>query len=284
MRTLLFMISFIGISWAQSQTPLNVIHVVKEGETLYKISRDYEMTVSELRELNPIVSVLQPGIKLNVRKKLGVESRKQQVLEHQVKSGETLYQISKQYNVKVSQIRDLNELTEDKISVGQTIKIPIEAGVAMLEATPVIPATAPVIPATVTPKNHVVVQAPIVVEAAKPPVVNSEIQGGIIEKRSSSVKTEFVSKSDTKKVTVLDSSMMNAGEWTKLYIWMQGVPSNQVIGLVNPETQQMIYALSQGKREKQGSDSIMITPLLAEKLGIKSPFAELKIQYVVPKP
>lgn len=277
MRTLLFMVSFIGISWAQSQTPLNVIHVVKEGETLYKISRDYEMTVSELRELNPKVSVLQPGIKLNVRKKLGVESRKQPVLEHQVKPGETLYQISKQYQVKVSQIRDLNELTEDKISVGQTIKIPIEAGVAMSEATPVVPTT-------VTPKNPVVVQAPTVVEAAKPPVVNSEIQGGIIEKRSSSEKKEFVSKSDTKKVTVLDSSMMNPGEWTQLYIWMQGVPSNQVIGLVNPETQQMIYALSQGKREKQGSDSIMITPLLAEKLGIKSPFAELKIQYVVPKP
>jgi LysM repeat protein len=271
MRTLLFMVSFIGISWAQSQTPLNVIHVVKEGETLYKISRDYEMTVSELRELNPKVSVLQPGIKLNVRKKLGVESRKQPVLEHQVKPGETLYQISKQYQVKVSQIRDLNELTEDKISVGQTIKIPIEADVAMLEVAPVIPATA-------LPKTPLVVQTPV------PPVVNSEIQGGIIEKRSSSVKTEFVSKSDTKKVTVLDSSMMNPGEWTKLYIWMQGVPSNQVIGLVNPETQQMIYALSQGKREKQGSDSIMITPLLAEKLGIKSPFAELKIQYVVPKP
>jgi LysM repeat protein len=271
------MVSFIGISWVQSQTPLNVIHVVKEGETLYKISRDYEMTVSELRELNPKVSVLQPGIKLNVRKKLGVESRKQPVLEHQVKPGETLYQISKQYQVKVSQIRDLNELTEDKISVGQIIKIPVEARVAMLEATPVIPTT-------VTPKNPVVVQAPTVVEAAKPPVVNSEIQGGIIEKRSSSEKKEFVSKSDTKKVTVLDSSMMNPGEWTQLYIWMQGVPSNQVIGLVNPETQQMIYALSQGKREKQGSDSIMITPLLAEKLGIKSPFAELKIQYVVPKP
>jgi LysM repeat protein len=277
MRTLLLLVSFIGISWAQSQTPLNVIHVVKDGETLYKISRDYEMTVSELRELNPKVSVLQPGMKLNVRKKLGVESRKQPVLEHQVKPGETLYQISKQYKVKVSQIRELNEFTEDQISVGQMIKIPIELGVAMLEATPVIPATA-------LPKNPVAVQTPVVVEAAKPPVVNSEIQGGIIEKRSSSTKTEFVSKTDTKKVTVLDSSMMNAGDWIKSYIWMQGVPSNQVIGLVNPETQQMVYALSQGKREKQSADSIMITPLLAEKLGIKRPFAELKIQYVVPKP
>jgi LysM repeat protein len=251
--------------------------VVKDGETLYKISRDYEMTVSELRELNPKVSVLQPGMKLNVRKKLGVESRKQPVLEHQVKPGETLYQISKQYKVKVSQIRDLNEFTEDKISVGQMIKIPIELGVAMPEATPVIPATA-------LPKKPVAVQTPVVVEAAKPPVVNSEIQGGIIEKRSSSTKTEFVSKTDTKKVTVLDSSMMNAGDWIKSYIWMQGVPSNQVIGLVNPETQQMVYALSQGKREKQSADSIMITPLLAEKLGIKRPYAELKIQYVVPKP
>lgn len=277
MRTLLFIVSFIGISWAKSQTPLNVIHVVKQGETLYKISRDYEMTVSELRELNPKVSILQPGMKLSVRKKLVVESRKQQVLEHQVKPGETLYEISKKYKVKVSQIRELNGFTENKISVGQTIKIPIEAGVTLEEPTQVTPEIQ-------APKAPVVVQKSTVVEAAKPPVINAEMQGGIIEKRSSSSKTEYVSKTDTKKVSVLDTSMMNPGDWTKSYIWIQGVPNNQVIGLVNTETQQMVYALSQGKREKQSADTVWITPIMADKLGITRSSAELKIQYVVPKP
>lgn len=277
MRTLLFLVSFIGISWAQSQTPLQVTHVVKKGETLYKISRDYEMTVLELRELNPKVSVLQPGMKLNVRKKLDVQSRRQPVLEHVVKSGETLYQISKKYKVKVSQIRELNGFTENKISVGQSIKIPVESGVSTVDLSPV----APVIVAS---KSPILAQKVNALEAAKVQLENSEIQGGIIEKRSSSAKTEYTTKTDTKKVTVLDSTMINSGEWTKSFIWILGVPNNQVIGLVNPETQLMVYALSQGKREKQTSDSIFITPLLAEKLGITRPFAELKIQYVVPKP
>ena len=72
MRSLILIAALFSFSNLWSQTPLKVIHTVKKGETLYKISRDYEMTVSQLRELNPQVEILQPGMKLNVVKKLDV--------------------------------------------------------------------------------------------------------------------------------------------------------------------------------------------------------------------
>ena len=87
MRSLILIAALFSFSNLWSQTPLKVIHTVKKGETLYKISRDYEMTVSQLRELNPQVEILQPGMKLNVVKKLDVQSRQTTFVEHTVKKG-----------------------------------------------------------------------------------------------------------------------------------------------------------------------------------------------------
>ena len=70
----------------------------------------------------------------------------------------------------------------------------------------------------------------------------------------------------------------------KAFVWIAGLPANQVICITNARSEQMAYALNQGKREKQNSDILILTPFMAEKLGVSSPATELKIQYVVPKP
>ncbi len=41
-----------------------------------------------------------------------------------VKSGDTLYSIAKKYNTSVSEIIDLNYLTNSNLKVGQVIRIP----------------------------------------------------------------------------------------------------------------------------------------------------------------
>lgn len=43
---------------------------------------------------------------------------------HKVRKGETLYAISRKYNVTVKQIKDANGLSGDKLSIGQRLKIP----------------------------------------------------------------------------------------------------------------------------------------------------------------
>lgn len=292
MRMILCVVSLCLAATSVGQTPLNVQHTVQKGETLYKISRDYGMTVAEIRELNPNTSVIQPGMKLNVRKKLDVKPRKIPYLEHVVKKGETLYQISQKYQVKVSEIRDLNELTDNAIAVGMTLRIP---GVATTDdvAPTKTEKTAPPKVAPFEPINELVEAPPKVPAPSKPdatpkspskPAENKEIKGGIIEKSTSSNKTIFVSKTESRSAQPIDTTNTSNIDIQKAYVWLSGVPSNQVICIVNPQNEYMTYALSQPKLPQQPKESIYISPMVAQKLGIKTGTQEVTLQYVVPKP
>ena len=278
MRRLIIISLIFSFQFLQAQTPLKVLHVVKKGETLYKISRDYEMTVSELRELNPQVGILQPGMKLHVLKKLDVQTRMDNYSEHTVKKGETLYRISQKYKVKVSAIREANGLIDNKINAGQTLKIPNK------NANEATANQAQSKPSSSSLKS----QQSAALEAAKQQIadkVNDEIKGGIIEKRQGSTKTEFMAKNDSKKPLLLDTSISHLNAFAhKAFVWVADVPASQVVCITNPDSQQMAYGLNQGKRDKQKDDSIILTPFMAEKLGMNSSATELKIQYVVPKP
>jgi len=278
MRTLILFVVFFAVNILGAQTPLKVTHVVKKGETLYKISRDYEMTVSELRELNPQVGILQPGMRLSVIKKIEVQSRRNHHVEHKVKKGETLYRISQNYKVKVSEIREANGLIDNQISIGQILKIPSDAIVSEETTGDKNPAS----------RSFVEAQKSVVLESVKKLAANEsgdDIKGGIIEKRTGSSKTEFITKNDTKKAEFLDTAEANLSVYTyKAFVWVVGVPENQVICVINSETDQMAYGLNKGKLDEQSVENIVLTPFMAEKLGLKSPATELKIQYVVPKP
>lgn len=257
----------------QAQTPLKVQHVVQKGETLYKISKDYEMTVSELRTLNPGVSVLKPGMKLNVMKKITVQSRKNAPLNHTVEKGETLYAISKKYQVKVSEIRELNEMTDNAINAGQILKIP-NNGTLEVEETAKVESSQNVLKDAQQKK----------VELAQTVLTDkdlNEIKGGIIEQRASSNKTVFVTKSATKTISLVDTTA-NRVDAKQAFIWIADVPAQQVVCIINPKTEKMAYALSQPKQKGQSTNQAFVTPLIADKLGL-SGSAELTIQYVVPK-
>ena len=43
---------------------------------------------------------------------------------YKVKSGDTLYSIARNYNVAVNDIKNLNNLTNNVLSIGQTLLIP----------------------------------------------------------------------------------------------------------------------------------------------------------------
>ena len=43
---------------------------------------------------------------------------------YQVKAGDTLYNIAKKYNISVNELKGLNDLESDELSVGQILKGP----------------------------------------------------------------------------------------------------------------------------------------------------------------
>lgn len=106
-------------------------HLVKQGETLYGIARKYGTTVAELRALNELKhDTLRVGeelviVPLNGEKTTIKEADTSSVepVYHEVREKETLYAISRKYNVDISELRRLNNLIDNSIAVGQKLRI-----------------------------------------------------------------------------------------------------------------------------------------------------------------
>ena len=99
-------------------------YTVKSGDTLYSIANKYNISVSELKSLNNLSSnTLSIGQTLKLK-----ESSSDIVTEdydyYTVKSGDTLYFLANKYNTSVDEIKSLNNLTSNALSIGMLLKIP----------------------------------------------------------------------------------------------------------------------------------------------------------------
>ncbi|HQD33920.1 MAG TPA: LysM peptidoglycan-binding domain-containing protein [Bacteroidales bacterium] len=102
----------------------NIVHVVKSGETLSGIASKYGVSVNNIKNWNNLSSdKISIGQKLiiNPTKQTSSKTETQQI--HVVKSGETLSGIASKYGVSVNNIKNWNNLSSDKISIGQKLII-----------------------------------------------------------------------------------------------------------------------------------------------------------------
>lgn len=138
---------FMGLT-AQESTPVErsinkvvlegtvyYVHVVKAGQTLYAISKAYNISQKEISVENPgVISGLQVGQALKIpvapvmdvqvdTSELPDEEEKGEV--HVVKRGETLYGISRIYDLKEEDLLDANPVLQTEgIQPGQKLVIP----------------------------------------------------------------------------------------------------------------------------------------------------------------
>lgn len=102
----------------------NSYYIVKKGDTLYSIANFYNMSVSDLKSLNNLTSDT-----LGVGQKLYVSSAEFPSVDDNdynyyiVKKGDTLYSIARDNNMSVNDLKSINNLTGDILSVGQKLLI-----------------------------------------------------------------------------------------------------------------------------------------------------------------
>ena len=97
-------------------------YVVQKGDTLYSLAKKFNTTVDQLKKLNNLTgNTLVVGSTLFVPK-----SNSSVPSDHYytVKKGDTLYSISKAYNVPIDLLKSANNLTSNTLSVGQQLVIP----------------------------------------------------------------------------------------------------------------------------------------------------------------
>ncbi len=98
-------------------------YTVKQGATLYSIAKSHGLSVAELQTHNKNLSTsISIGQTITIPSKTQLAAAKPIV--HIVKKGDTLYSISKNYNVTVDAIVAYNNLAGNSLSIGQKVKIP----------------------------------------------------------------------------------------------------------------------------------------------------------------
>ena len=97
------------------------IYIVKSGDSLYSISRTYGVTIDNLKNINNLTTdILTIGQTLVIP---STEDNNSSNL-YMVKKGDNLWSIASKYNVSINDIRMINNLSSDVLSIGQTLIIP----------------------------------------------------------------------------------------------------------------------------------------------------------------
>jgi len=110
-------------------------HLVKKNETIYSICKKYGITANKLYEANhelkqqglkeaTIIKIPKSHIETNKNNKQ--DTNEQNFIYHTVKPKETLYSLSKKYNVSINEILNANPFIKDQgLKKYDTIKIPV---------------------------------------------------------------------------------------------------------------------------------------------------------------
>lgn len=94
-------------------------YVVKKGDTLYGIANKYNVSVDNLKSYNNLSTD-----SLSIGQIIKIPDNKLNSNEYVVKSGDSLYSISRKYGVSVDELMSVNNLKSTVLSVGQVLKIP----------------------------------------------------------------------------------------------------------------------------------------------------------------
>lgn len=129
----------VGQTLKVSGTPStnNPVYIVQRGDTLYSIANKYGVSVSELMNYNNLTSNL-----ISIGDTLYIPTG--QIIEdvvstdydtYTVVSGDTLYSIANKYNTSVSNLRNINNLSSDILSVGQKLLVPKDSSIIGTQIT-----------------------------------------------------------------------------------------------------------------------------------------------------
>lgn len=102
---------------------MNNNYIVKKGDTLWGISNQFGVSVTELSELNGVnAATLKIGQVLKIPTNSGTNP--DNMFMYTVKKGDTLWSIARVYGTSVEEIKKLNYFTDNDLYIGQVIRIP----------------------------------------------------------------------------------------------------------------------------------------------------------------
>lgn len=114
--------SYVGVPYSFTGEMINEnYYIVKKGDSLWSISNKYGLSVDELKDLNNLSSNnLSVGQKLLIK---DTSSSDDLGIYYTVKAGDTLYGIANEYGLSVDELKSMNGLSNNNLSVGQKLLV-----------------------------------------------------------------------------------------------------------------------------------------------------------------
>ena len=118
--------------------PKYISYTVKAGDNLYNIAKKYNTTVDKIKRDNNLQSnnltigkillIEDTSDQSTIEECFGVEyEAPSSNITYTVQKGDNLYSIANKYNTTVNEIKSLNNLTSNNLSIGQQLRIPTNA-------------------------------------------------------------------------------------------------------------------------------------------------------------
>ncbi len=102
------------------------IHIVRKGETLYSISKLYEVSQIDIAMENPDIYLglqVDQALKIPI-KDFNEDNQNELYIYHIVKKGETLFGLSRKYQVEINDIVSVNPDVQSGLMLSQVLRIP----------------------------------------------------------------------------------------------------------------------------------------------------------------
>ena len=97
-----------------------IIYTVQKGDSLWKISQRYKVPVNDITAFNNLSNI---NLKIGDELRIPITNMEAEVT-YTVKRGDTLWSIAKDFEVSVDDIKNVNNLTTNLLTVGQNLIIP----------------------------------------------------------------------------------------------------------------------------------------------------------------
>lgn len=113
--------NYIGVPYTPPSGLESNYYTIKKGDTLYSIARNYGVTVDSLKSANNLTNNnLTVGMTLMIPTTPDIPTTEEIYV---VKAGDSLYKIANMFGMNVNELKTLNNLTNNNLSIGQQLKV-----------------------------------------------------------------------------------------------------------------------------------------------------------------
>ncbi len=239
------------------------LHVVMSSETLFSISRKYNVKVEDLRNWNSLSDdAISIGQQLLIKTEgSGTFQEAQNKQEtgagqkmHTVEQSQTLYSVSKMYNVSTIQLKEWNNLESDALSIGQVLVV----SNAMLPVEPELTQNSSMLPTTESAIEIKDVKAETQAATNSDEIVTIGISASGID-TSSETKEEIIEKPKEKIVQKGMAEVIENTSETKKYLALhRKAPVGTIMQVRNEMNNQSVFVRVVGPISPTGDNSKVI--------------------------